>query len=959
MIRALSSWWHAVRTGLLAAVLLAIPCLLIHEGLEVRRAEKQHLARIEDEFKLDKMANSFSVDGNLRLLAQVLGELVARAERSSDQVAAFAKLRGDLQKTHPGVFELLVFDREGKRAPGFDAFPEWDGLIASFGECLKAFYRNDIHMLRRSFHHFRPILGPFMTAGYEISIGRGLYLRSFLSHRQYLFHSGLWYGKEPSCFVIVFMSVTPELPLLGFRLSRDLLRQWYPELSVEIVDLELPLSRWRVPPGMSRFTLRRRLLEMDAEDGRSWFDQGRIWRQASIDARRRFVFSLPESGFEFAARETQRNRTMLLGAWALLLFAGWVLRPQLADLSLRIRLLVLFCFTTGIPLLLLGYIAIGLTQDRRDNLQKRAFLENSLVIERFAAETFRWFGSYESVFRAFASTILPPGEAQLASAVQRLDRCREETHADAALLSDGERRMAYQYITPAKSRGGSGFEGVYRALAPIFSLQLAQRIAALNQDERPFLETAKDQAVKATLESYGIELDQLLCRFEDSVYRVFSMNLGGERTGMMSFFLRTPEGRRSHGGIAFWSQPQLNRLLDVAASEMRRLAPGLWLSTHEQNLHLDRNDQLGNAARMMGIRMNDWVQCHERVQIGSQPWLMSAGSVDLLTPAIVFCARPEEPILRGERRTIRALLWIALLLLLSGVFAALLLSHHLLRPVQQLEVGMQAIRRRDFRARISVASRDELGRLGETFNMVMEGLSELEVAKVVQETFFPAAPLAAHGWQIAGECLTAGRVGGDYFDYLQLPDERLLFLIGDVSGHGTAAALVVALAKAVVCHPSTPPEPAQILQMLNDQLVQSVGRRKMMTCFVALFDPRNGTLTASNAGHNYPMLCSSQGVVELRIEHLLLGARSRQPFPEEQRLITDDGFLCLYSDGLIETLDRSGHQIGYQPLIDKLPSLRRSSAPETVSAILQWRASLAASEALDDDVTVMVLQRSA
>jgi len=951
--------WDSLRNSLLVAVLLALPLLLVHEGLEVRRLEMLHLNRLEDEQALDKMSNHFQADNNLRLIAQVLGEIEAVAKRGSDPVSELREQMRELKRRHPGVFETLMFDSQAKPVAGFDTFPEWKELIASMSDCLYRFYRGDTDTLRSTFHKLTPIVGPFIAGGFEISVARGMYLRSFSAHRQYLFHSGLWYGKEPQHLVMFFVSVTQEFPQLGFNLVRSMLRRWYSEAIVELLDLERPVSRWPIPRNLSRFALKRQLIEKDAADTRAWFDQGRIWRQVAFSSHQRIVYSLPESGYERAQREAERNRLLLLCAWGLC-FAGFrLLQTTFADLSLRVRLLVLFGFATGIPLLLLGYTAVGLVQDRRENLRKKAFAESGILLEQFAGEILVAFGRFERTVRQFTTRRLTATDEGVASAAAEFESIRRETGAVAALLSDGDRTPVYQYVTPEKTRGGGGFEGVYRTLAPLFSLQFAQRMAALNQEQRPFLETARDQAMKATLESYGIELDQLLCRFEDSVNRLFVMNLGGERTGLISFFLRSVSGARRLGGIVYWSQPLLNRLDEVAAERMRQRLPDWRIDTHEQTSLAERQDPFAKAVRKLAMRMNDRVLSHERILLGSESWLLSGNWFDSLVPVSLYCARLEQPVVAGLRHTTRGLFLVALLLLASGCTIALLLSRHLLSSVRHLEIGMEAVKRRDFRERIPVETADELGRLASTFNQVMDGLGDLEVAKIVQETFYPSEPLAEQGWQVAGACQTAGRVGGDYFDHLALPDGRWLLLIGDVSGHGTAAALVVALAKAVVCHPMTPTEPSQILQMLNEQLVQSVGRRKMMTCFVALFDPRTGRLEASNAGHNYPMLVQRQTVEELRIEHLLLGARSRQPFPAEHRQMSEQAFLCFYSDGLVETLDRQGQQIGYDRLSQQLPHLLRPTAPETVQAILDWRSGLAVSETLEDDVSVMVLQRFA
>ena len=96
--------------------------------------------------------------------------------------------------------------------------------------------------------------------------------------------------------------------------------------------------------------------------------------------------------------------------------------------------------------------------------------------------------------------------------------------------------------------------------------------------------------------------------------------------------------------------------------------------------------------------------------------------------------------------------------------------------------------------------------------------------------------------------------------------------------------------------------------------------------------------------------------MEIQVEHPLLGARSRVPFPRFAGEITTGDTVVFYTDGLIETLDSQGEQIGYDRFAAALPGLMRATAENTVSAILDWRTAHAGSANLEDDVTVMVLQ---
>ncbi|MBI3037426.1 HAMP domain-containing protein, partial [bacterium] len=155
-----------------------------------------------------------------------------------------------------------------------------------------------------------------------------------------------------------------------------------------------------------------------------------------------------------------------------------------------------------------------------------------------------------------------------------------------------------------------------------------------------------------------------------------------------------------------------------------------------------------------------------------------------------------------------------------------LLSQKILAPLGNLLLGLNAINVRDFRHRIPEGEKDEFGALINTFNEMIEGLDDLEVAKIVQECFFPNSEQEIQGVKAYGRCKPATQIGGDYFDYFPISPTQMGVIIGDVSGHGVSSAIVMSMAKAVLSHPATGSNPAGIMSLLNQMFWKCLKRKK-------------------------------------------------------------------------------------------------------------------------------------
>jgi len=191
---------------------------------------------------------------------------------------------------------------------------------------------------------------------------------------------------------------------------------------------------------------------------------------------------------------------------------------------------------------------------------------------------------------------------------------------------------------------------------------------------------------------------------------------------------------------------------------------------------------------------------------------------------------------------------------------------------------------------------------------------ELEVARQLQRDLLPSLPPAIGGYTFCFSYRTANTIGGDYYDFIPLPDGRLALVVGDASGHGIAAGLLMAIANATLqLAIDLDPDPAAVADLMNRALYRTSGSRAFMTIFYAVLDPHSGMLDYVSIGHPYPLLRRVSGEIEeLGSGCLPLGVReSITPKPQTTEL-RDGDLLVMYTDGIPETLNEAGEAFGFE-----------------------------------------------
>lgn len=234
---------------------------------------------------------------------------------------------------------------------------------------------------------------------------------------------------------------------------------------------------------------------------------------------------------------------------------------------------------------------------------------------------------------------------------------------------------------------------------------------------------------------------------------------------------------------------------------------------------------------------------------------------------------------------------------------------------------------------------------------------ELRVARLIQQTLLPKELPALDGWQVAAYYQPARAVGGDFYDFIQLPDGKLALIVGDVTDKGVPAALVMATTRAILRGASQRLEsPGAVLERANDLLCPDIPPKMFVTCLYAVLDPESGHLRFANAGHDLPYRRHAGGVEELRATGMPLGLLPGMSYEEREVMLEPNDTILFYSDGLVEAHNPQREMFGF-PRLQSLIAGHAGGVALIDFLLTQLNDFTGADWEQEDDATLVTLQR--
>lgn len=253
----------------------------------------------------------------------------------------------------------------------------------------------------------------------------------------------------------------------------------------------------------------------------------------------------------------------------------------------------------------------------------------------------------------------------------------------------------------------------------------------------------------------------------------------------------------------------------------------------------------------------------------------------------------------------------------------------------------------------------ENARLHEQEQAFLRMQEEVRIASRIQQELFPHEPPMIEGYDIAGKSVPAQIVGGDYFDFIQLEKGCWGFCVGDVSGKGLPASLLMANTQAALRGQAlVDSSPSRIIARSNTLLYRSTDSGKFVTLFLGILDPGSHQIHYANGGHNCPLFFSGDAdPTRLAAHGMMLGFLEDFNFGESTIDLGPGDLLVVYSDGITEATNSERMQFGEQRLIAAVQEYRETSAKDLIENLIKNVCEFAADCPQSDDMTLVVVKR--
>lgn len=310
------------------------------------------------------------------------------------------------------------------------------------------------------------------------------------------------------------------------------------------------------------------------------------------------------------------------------------------------------------------------------------------------------------------------------------------------------------------------------------------------------------------------------------------------------------------------------------------------------------------------------------------------------------------------------------------------LTRSITKTVDELHEATQRVKAGDFSHRIGLPARDQLSALGEAFDSMTASVerllresqeksrleSEIEIARRVQSQLFPQTVPQVTGLELYGICKPALAVSGDYYDFLRLDTDRVGLVLGDVSGKGISAALLMAAIQSALraqCYGDSGSNghsravlfsTAEIVARLNRQLYESTPPEKYVTFFYAVYDGETRELTYTNAGHLPPVLFRRGVPKRLTAGGTVVGLFESPRYEQAEIRLEPGDLLLAFTDGITEPESAYEEEFGEKRLLEVVRRALGCSPEAVAQEILRSVSDWTGSPELQDDMTVLVAQ---
>ncbi len=655
-------------------------------------------------------------------------------------------------------------------------------------------------------------------------------------------------------------------------------------------------------------------------------------------------------------RQDQRQQTAFALAGLLAAFGFMVIRRTLTGAgveqrSIRLQLWLLFAYIALLPLaaaLLLGWSALRERTERLRSNDLRVCCERLQIIEGHYHQARQTMLAYCRRLRNDPE-ILSGNPTRIN---RRMDQARLDGFAECSfILGDN---AATLHARVYNNQVGDLTRSLVRIIAKRFA---PDRLSQEQHDVFDPMEVAFDDL--AAGETMGVAT---LLQFRDQMRSIYLT-----RVGFDAWWDVYPE--RATGPIAiFLTREQgdlMSRYLDERRPALRGDFPMHYIDMRYVRIQPKLTGPLADA--LEDLMVLSWLGnrvLQREISRDGTTWWVACMPDGIFNRFGLVCHRRADDTLAALKPLRIALAAGLIVSILMAWLAGRFLADRFLTPLADLTAGVQAIHQRRSDHRVPRRRDDELGALATAFNRTLADLRELELARIVQTRLFPAILPQPTGYEIFAESRSATDLGGDYYDARLLPDGRLLYLIGDATGHGISAALAMAVARTAFSYAVAQPDLtlADVLATINRVFnIEMKPGRKYMTMALALLDPHSNTMTIHNAGHNPSILyhADTRTTETFMLPGLILGMRPKITAGTRVITLAAGDVHVFYTDGFTECPMGNGEFLDLAPFAGWVAEAAgtRASASEICRQLFARLERERQPGPLPDDVTLFVIRR--
>ncbi|MBF0548432.1 MAG: SpoIIE family protein phosphatase [Candidatus Riflebacteria bacterium] len=645
---------------------------------------------------------------------------------------------------------------------------------------------------------------------------------------------------------------------------------------------------------------------------------------------------------------------LLLGTCFLILF-----KSLYGMQSLRAKLIWLFAIAGGFPLaVFLSTVAVD-RKDREALLEKKICENHLEFLTKFDGGCRSEFLSTLRFYRRFYHATLINPEIKVPAYAEFLHQEVQKQHgltSRCAIVNREGKILFFHCYDPIKPEGIRVL-GTQEAL-PHAALNILQVVnmdtpgtstAALSNPLMNLITTVK--YASSWLDEDGLLKENQLGK--EMVLTYFKL-YPGSNGSYKAIFVATQDSRI---GQIKYLQRVLGKTISWKRSSPRLFAVPVIPGTRWPSFPDEKMLRNPTIRKMRDLVLAGGIPQSQPLRLNGLKFLVSALRGNFLDGYILMLARPFSAIHSQTRIIATRAVLMALFMLLLAMGIAWATARGLLEPLQELGKGLSALKNRDFKQLVTPGKLTELAVVAQRFNSILEGLEDLEMARSVQETLWPAQGLSGNGWKIQGRCVTASELGGDYYDWFVLPNGHLVLAVGDVAGHGIPSALVAASAKVeLAMNSEMESNPAKVLAAMNIGLLKLIGRKRPMSFWLGILDPKTLILRYSNAGQCYPVLQIPQEQLKMvEGKGYPLGSRVKAVFTDGTIDFSRGGRLFVYSDGIIEAHDPIGEPFDYTRFIALARNFNESPLDSSIKEIFREVHNWSKRPVPEDDQTLVIL----